>query len=203
MDMKSCVVYLMSVALILTGCHQWQQTHELEYALTLSGENRAELEKVLDYYSHDPVDSLKYRAAEFLIENLPYHYSYEGKIVDNYIKLYELHGTGKYSPEEVLDSITSTYGRFDYDRASIKIDTSIDPNYLKDNIEWAFKVWQEQPWGKNVTFENFCEYILPYRVGNERLTPWHEKIYNQFNPVLDSIRMLLEAEDPLLYRGSC
>ncbi len=142
-------------------------------------------------------DSLKYKAAEFLIENLPYHYSYEGEELDKYLELYALHGTGKFYPQPVYDSIMRKYGYINIASLQMVSDTSIDPDYLIENIEWAFKVWQEQPWGKNVSFENFCEYILPYRVGNERLSSWREEIYNKYNPMLDSIRSLPEAEDPL------
>ena len=47
-------------------------------------------------------------------------------------------------------------------------DIYIDPAYLVTNIEWAFKVWREAAsWGKNLPFGQFCEYVLPYRVGNE------------------------------------
>ena len=45
----------------------------------------------------------------------------------------------------------------------------IDSAYLCHNIEWAFKVWQEQLWGKNISFETFCEYLLPYRIDDEPL----------------------------------
>lgn len=42
----------------------------LDAALEAAGDNRAELEKVLRHYKGD---TLKYRAARFLIENMPYH----------------------------------------------------------------------------------------------------------------------------------
>ncbi|MDR2919120.1 MAG: hypothetical protein LBV72_07140 [Tannerella sp.] len=58
--------------LIVTGCSQ--HSVPLDLALNMAGENRPELEKVLAYYS-SPEDSLKYRAACFLIENMPYHFS--------------------------------------------------------------------------------------------------------------------------------
>ena len=45
----------------------------------------------------------------------------------------------------------------------------VDSAFLVEHIEWAFKVWKEQPWGGNVTFDDFCEYILPYRIGDEPL----------------------------------
>ena len=42
----------------------------LEQSLQQAGNNRSELEKVLEYYKND---TLKYNAAIFLIENMPYH----------------------------------------------------------------------------------------------------------------------------------
>jgi hypothetical protein len=46
----------------------------LEEALQFASSNRLELEKVLQYYASDPNDSLKYKSAVFLIENMPGHY---------------------------------------------------------------------------------------------------------------------------------
>lgn len=56
----------------------------LEEALVLAGENRKELEKVLEHYSQNPVDSVKWQAACFLIENMPGHYTVEGGLIDVY-----------------------------------------------------------------------------------------------------------------------
>lgn len=55
------------------GCQQ--KVTYLEYALVAAGKNRPELEYVLSYYKDD---TLKLKAAEFLIENMPGHYSYNG-----------------------------------------------------------------------------------------------------------------------------
>ncbi len=152
-----------------------------------------ELQTVLDYCKDD---SQKYQAAIFLIENLPYHYSYEGEALNNYKRLFELHGQGELSPEMVLDSIQRAYGPIRLETLKAVSDINIDPSYLIDNIDWAFKVWREQPWGENVSFEDFCEYILPHRVANESPEPWREWIYNKYNPLLDSIRHLPEAKNP-------
>lgn len=189
-QIKLIVIPFIVATIFIYGCSGKSPYMSLEDILK---ENK-QLRVVLEKYKQD---TLKLRAAEFLIENLPYHYSYEGAAVENYHKLYDLHSTGKYTPEEVLDSISSIYGNFDYKNTTIKQDIEIEPEYLIDNIEWSFKVWKEQPWGKNVSFENFCEYILPYRIGDEKLISWRKKIYEQFNPALDSIRSLPQAEDPL------
>ncbi|MBQ4524942.1 MAG: hypothetical protein IJA00_02545, partial [Bacteroidaceae bacterium] len=152
------------------------------------------LQRVLDEYQHD---EQKLRAAEFLILNLPYYHSYSEEDVAPHLKLHEYYGVRWYGFRQARDSVMRMYGRYLPIMDNPIPDIQISPDYLIDNIEWAFKVWEEQPWGKNVTFEDFCEYILPHRIKDETLKPWREKVYKQFNPFLDSVRHLPEAEDPL------
>ena len=57
---------------------------ELEDALIFSDKNRTELEKVLSHYSASKDDSLKYKAAIFLIKNMPYHYYPQSEDLDKY-----------------------------------------------------------------------------------------------------------------------
>lgn len=140
----------------------------VEASLRSSGVNRKELEKVLHHYQKNPADSLKYKAACFLIENMPFYtYSY-GEQLENYKSYYTwLKKSKGKTPQQVVDSIKKIYGPMK--EPSKKRDImEIDSAYLCRNIDWAFKVWQEQPWGKNISFETFCEYILPYRMGMNR-----------------------------------
>ncbi len=58
--------------ILLISCHN-SKDRKLESALELAGENRTELQKVLDHYSQNPADSLKLEAAKFLIENMRWH----------------------------------------------------------------------------------------------------------------------------------
>ena len=57
----------------------------------------------------------------------------------------------------------------------------ITASYLIRNIDHAFGMWEKQPWGKYIKFEDFCEYILPYRVAfeplSERLMPRRQSRY--------------------------
>ena len=173
----------------------------LEYALCLSGDNRPELEKVLARYS-SPEDSLKYRAAVFLIENMPGRGYYEGEHLDRFKEYYPLLRSmrlKKQSPEMAVDSIRRIYGKFDISLLKYREDLhTIDSAYLCRNIEWAFKVWEEQPWGRSVNFDDFCEYILPYSVGNEALSDWREMYYEKYNGILDCLRNSdsSDREDP-------
>lgn len=67
--MRVCGVYFVFV-ILLSACTNG--VSHLDIALQQAKHNKAELEKVLKHFKHD---SLKYRAACFLIENMPGKYS--------------------------------------------------------------------------------------------------------------------------------
>lgn len=185
---RTCIA--VSVFASILSCTRYEPG--LEQALALAGDNRIELEKVLMKYSADPADSLKYRAAVFLIENMPGHGYYRGKQLDRFLEYYPLLKevrSRKGSPDEAVDSIRRKYGTFDISALGYYEDIrTVDSAYLCDNIEWAFKVWREQPWGINVDFNDFCEYILPHRVGTETPVRWREDYYDRYNHLLDDFR---------------
>lgn len=158
-------------------------------------EEHPAFKEILEHYSND---SLKLKAACFLLKNLQYHKGYSEKEIEPLLKLYQIFGENDILYTDARDSIFKMYGNRLYLQPEKEIpDTQIDPQYLINNIDWAFKVWKEQPWGKNVSFEVFCEYILPYRIADEPLMEWREKIYERFNPLLDSIRALPQATNPI------
>ena len=79
-------ISLFVLAVCLTACNP-----NLDSALEQAGENREEMEKVLEHFRNDP-DTLKYSAAKFLIENMPYHYGYYGNGVKAFDSIYsEMH----------------------------------------------------------------------------------------------------------------
>jgi hypothetical protein len=59
---------------------------------------------------------------------------------------------------------------------------------LINNIELAFKVWEEQPGGKHIPFDAFCEDILPYRVSTEPLENWRAKALASFHDINRSFK---------------
>lgn len=172
----------------------------LDIALQSAGNNRKELEKVLRHYQNNSTDSLKYKAACFLIENTPFYTYSDGELLNNYKSYYTwLKKSKGKTPQQVADSIKKIYGPMKEPSKTRDI-MEIDSAYLCHNIDWAFKVWQEQPWGKNISFETFCEYLLPYRIGDEPLSYWRETYYEKYNSLLDSLRMSdsLDIEDPVV-----
>lgn len=145
--MKQLILYLWTVVL-LVGCTDSERTSVLEKTLS---ENPS-LKLVLQRYE---TDSLKRRAAEYLIENLPYHGGFQAEQMEPYLKMYELFGTGELTIEEVQDSVRKLYGSVSSRQVQGVSDLTLSSEFLIDNIEWAFKVWNEQPWGKKCLFHGF------------------------------------------------
>ena len=68
-------------------------------ALNFSKDNKQELEKVLSYYKGQPS---KLKAAQFLIANMPYHYTYVGWEIDTLKQLKKRSITEGKISEEVI-----------------------------------------------------------------------------------------------------
>ena len=65
---------------------------------------------------------------------------------------------------------------------------NINSNLLCEDIDYAFKAWN-LPWASKLSFENFCKYLLPYRIDKEPLQQWRKFYYEQnINWVLDSMK---------------
>ena len=77
-------VYFFYVFLFLFFSCQSYEEKQLEKVLALSGDNRSELEKVLNHYEENEADSLKLKAAKFLIINMLGHQSYVGNSIEGY-----------------------------------------------------------------------------------------------------------------------
>lgn len=172
-----------SLFIILCGLFLFSciQNGKLEYALEFAGENRAVLEKVLDYYKDS---TLKYRAACFLIENMPRYYSYHGWQIDSLKKLKkESIINGRISHRVIED-----WSGFSYFSLPRTYDSHIiSADILIENIDLAFKVWENKPWNIHYSFDEFCEYILPYRIADEPLENWRKIYFKRYDAILDSL----------------
>ncbi len=145
--------------------------------------NRVELEKVLSHYS-SASDSLKLQAAFFLIGNMQGH---------SYVTFSLQDTTGKDVSFDVLDykdynilraefdTLETQYGTLDFEKKQTVYDlNTITADFLIKQIDYSFKAWQEKPWAKNLSFEQFCEYVLPYRGSNEPLENWREFFWEKY-----------------------
>ena len=150
-------VLFILLALILAACRS-EKEKQLEYALDFAGDNRVELEKVLEHYRTDPE---KLEAARFLIRNMPGWYSYEGDELDSIHHLL----VGVCEGRPISKREKNKWNRMSFNSLSKIYDAQvITAEYLIDNIDLAFEVWRKYPWNRNLPFDDFCELILPYRM---------------------------------------
>ena len=170
----------------LFSCHRKSGLDNLERALVLAGENRIELEKVLEHYSNDPADNLKLKAAKFLIENMDRYFFYASPKLDAYYNTLD----SIFSLNERYENLTNEQKTL-LDRLrqrevsyfkSIPDLQYVTTGLLIDNIDRAFEAW-EQPFARDMNFDDFCEYLLPYKSGTiERPDFWRSIYRDTFYP---------------------
>lgn len=173
------VVWAVTVWLLLSvGCATEEDRH-IEDTLAFAGDNRGELERVLNHYK-DRGDTLKWRAARFLIANMKDKFSYSIPELDSIRQVM--------IDVKTKEAVDKSWKSFPYRNYPKVYDAqTITADYLIENIELAFESWQRYAWGKYYSFEDFCEYLLPYRIGDEPLERWRVEYRDYFVPLLDSL----------------
>lgn len=171
--LKTFLVLFLGIS-TLCSCNT---NNRVEQVLALADQNRSELERVLLHYKDSP---LKYKAACFLIENMPRYHTYEGWQIDT-LKQISLRGRAS-------DEVVKQWSAFRFHSLPKVYDIQVaTADLLIENIDLAFDMWEKRPWAKYYTFDDFCEYILPYRILDEPLEHWRAAYAERYAPVLDSL----------------
>lgn len=161
---------------------------QVEQALQAAGDNRAELEKVLAHYAAGE-DTLQLRAAEFLIANMEGHNYVTFKMHDTNdvaIDFNVLDYTDYDELRAAVDSLEQVRGEIDFSKEEAVEDLEvIQSEYLINQIDLAFKAWRQKPWASSLAFEQFCEYVLPYRGSSEPLENWRGMFLEKYADLPD------------------
>ncbi len=179
----SVLFVFLSFALIIQ-CSRSSYPENVREALRQAGKNRSALESVIRHYQKRAQDSLKLKAAYYLIGNMPGH---------GYVTYVLKDTAGREVPFNVLaypdyktmvaawDSIAAIRGKLDFTKKEFVEDVKvISAGFLIKNIDLSFKVWHEKPWARFLSFDQFCRYILPYRGSNEPLEDWRSYFYRKY-----------------------
>lgn len=163
----------------------------IHYALKAAGENKKELKAVLRHYRMEDKDAEKLRAAKFLIANMPAHYSYRDTAAINsyYRKALEILGTGP-SPDWQRDTLRqisdSEYAGLT--RNIIPDVEVITADYLIYSIDRAFQEWRTRPWSRHLTYDEFQEWILPYKVTElQSLDAWRDTLPAHYTDSISTV----------------
>lgn len=163
------LLFLLSNLLIVSGCCMSGVNQTLE----LAGENAHELRKVLNSFSHN--DTLS-QAATFLVAGMRNKYSYDEKLIACYDPYFQmltnwkalgLHGerdpflTALWDSLSYKDSITFRSEKKVLDCQYITADL------LENNIQTAYQAWMRRPNYTSDNFNDFLEFVLPYKVASE------------------------------------
>lgn len=187
---KSQYILCLLAVLHLGACQ-----NRIDNALELAGDNRKELEKVLNHFKSDP-DTLKYGAAKFLIENMSHHYTYQDDDMLHYDSAYVA------MAQEQEPHRDSVFKSRISSRPSFKAITDVKhvkAEFLIRMINDACDAWHSVSWSKDYDISYFYEYVLPYRLMNEPLSLWRDSLAASYpylrNPGIRSFRgYILEAE---------
>lgn len=178
----NCLVFVAICYLLLLSCRKVDlYENKIVETLNFAGDNRMELETVINYYKND---SLKLLAAKYLIANMKDKYSIKNVWLDSTMNLKKkLYAENKLNEEEI--KYAKLYDLSDIEKIyDAKVITS---DYLIKSIDFAFWNWRNKIWNKNLSFEMFCSFLLPYRIGNEPLSDWQQLYKNKYSPIIDSL----------------
>jgi len=159
--------------------------------LKQAGDNKSEIQKVIAHYQQHEGDSLKLKAAYFLIENMPFHH-WANKlpqfdwVFDSIVKYPDTNMRREHFDTLLISEAHTSFivaPRIYNDVQSLKAD------YLIENIDLAFEAWLSHPANKRADFKIFCNYILPYRNADEEVEPGARRHFmERYHWVFDSLK---------------
>ncbi len=167
---------------------QAQYPPTVEVILKKAGKNRLELEKALQY-ANKTEDELKIKAMQFLISNMDIHSSsdfYWENQAKEKIDYNELSYADFGDAKIALQAIKEKNPELKPKRVIYQDIETITGDYLIQNLEKAFAAWRLSTI-KNISFNDFCEYILPYRISEEPLQDWRSAYSDKFKWISEQI----------------
>lgn len=158
---------------------------QMSYVFKLAGKNASELEKVLEHYKNDK-DPLKLRAAKYLILNMPGHCSYTGEsLVHYYNDAYKIIFSDSNTLDEQVSRLNDLMRKNIMGFKKVEDCSIITAKYLINNIDDAFNDWRNGSYAKNISFEEFCEYLLPYKcIEFQNLDNWRNSLKDVANEAI-------------------
>lgn len=146
---------------------------------------RLAFEEVLNEFKDD---ELKRKAAFFIFNNMKNHYSETVIWVDSLGKALDY---DELNYSDYKTSIHAFRQKTRLNKVKPKISRifdgdTISADYIINHINMILKTWNK-PWNKHLEFEDFCEYVLPYRVMNEPVQYYQNIFFERFEPFLDSL----------------
>lgn len=159
--------------------------------LTYAQTYREKYAEVLEHYMREEHDSLKYKAALFLIDNMEGHFSPHGTQIDEFKVVVNTINTKK-----GIRELNEAWNHAGKNRKTILLPDSaiVTQQMLISNIDAAFEAWQSTPWKDKTDFSIFCHYILPYRCNEEHIGGnWRNAMKEAYSHIISEETDMLRA----------
>lgn len=157
--MKLILLFIFAIQLV--GCRN----------MTVLKAENVQMDSVVNYYKAKG-DSLKVKAAQFIAENIEHHFSYDTAFLSCYRDvLYDQDSLRRNGFDFLVlrskwDSILREYplNRCVYTN-KFPDAQQVDVDFMIRSIDDAFERWEGNQFRDSINFSNFCNYVLPYKVG--------------------------------------
>lgn len=147
-----------------------------------AGDNAGEISRFLDRY-----DGEKKEAASYLIRGMIGQYAVSGFGLDSIENLY--HQLPRPNRSWQFDSVQLASGKR-YEkilrRKTADLQT-LTSDYLIRNFDDAWEQKEKCSWNRDLSLSDFCELLLPYRIGDEPLTEWRKAYRAAYDSLSDKI----------------
>lgn len=193
-------LFAMFLLVAFSGCSE-EQKH-LRTAMNAAGKNKPELEAVLKHYKEIDPNPEKLAAAKFLIGNMMAHFSYRTDTIKSYYELALKVFNSSLSVDQQRDSLRRvSLNKYNKLTTSIISDCRIiKSDYLIHNIDHAYYQWKNRPWSKQLSFDEFCEWVLPYKATEKQeFDEWRTVFSSYFSDSISKFKYEDEKESTVYH----
>lgn len=126
----------------------------------------------------------------FLKKQMHNHKTIYQKLVNgkgNFVEFSPYSYKDLYQAKNKLDSFKKVYTLVQIEEEDTR---KISEEFLGSHVSLSIKTWKNSKFSNHVNFDDFSNYMLPYRAGQETLSDYRENILKSFSTVFDSIQHL-------------
>lgn len=177
------IVVGLSIMLLLVSCS--------EKSTDVS--NNIEIQKLLGRYMKM---TKKYRASKFIADNIKGHKALHGETIDIFREsLLKINADIDSPNAHVVDSLWRSALSI---QNGVSLESHLDiitADYLINDIDAAFDIWNNSEWKDSISFKVFKDYILPYSIMSEPITAWRKILHDKYKHIIVGIVSPKEAFD--------
>ncbi|MCM1163311.1 MAG: transglutaminase-like domain-containing protein [Muribaculaceae bacterium] len=128
------------------------------------------------------------KAAHWLLDNMTNQYSYNNTLSQKYLK---------YLRENDSLPLKKVWLQFnpqiDSEPELCQDIQEVPEDILISNIRESIDIWEASPWHENVCFDDFCKFILPYKINKEPIVDWKSHYREKHSFIITGIQDMREA----------